>query len=115
MQARKIDYQFFSEEMQYVEIEIDPQEIVVAEADSFMMMEDGIKMKIIFGDGSNRQQSGLVGKLLSAGKRVLTGESLFMTAYINQNNLKRKVSFESTYPCKIIAIDLMQFEGKFIC
>ena len=115
MQAHKIDYQIFGEEMQYVEIELDPQEIVVAEAGSFMMMDDGIKMETIFGDGSNQQQSGLFGKLLSAGKRVLTGESLFMTAYINQNNLKRKVSFASPYPGKIIAIDLMQFEGKFIC
>ena len=80
-----------------------------------MMMDNGIKMETIFGDGSDQQQSGLFGKLLSAGKRVLTGESLFMTAFVNQNNSKSKVSFASPYPGKIIAIDLMQFGGRFIC
>jgi uncharacterized protein (TIGR00266 family) len=115
MQAHEIDYHIFGEEMQYVEIELDPQEIVVAEAGSFMMMDNGIQMETIFGDGSDQQQSGLFGKLLSAGKRVLTGESLFMTAYLNQNNTKSKVSFASPYPGKIVAIDLMQFGGKFIC
>jgi len=115
MQAHEIDYQIFGEEMQYVEIELDPQEIVIAEAGSFMMMDNGIKMETIFGDGSEQQQSGLFGKLLSAGKRVLTGESLFMTAYLNQNYTKSKVSFASPYPGKIIALDLMQFGGRFIC
>jgi uncharacterized protein (TIGR00266 family) len=115
MQSHEIDYQIFGEEMQYVEIELDPQEIVIAEAGSFMMMDSGIKMETIFGDGSEQQQSGLFGKLLSAGKRVLTGESLFMTAYLNQSETKRKVSFASPYPGKIIAIDLKAFDGKFIC
>lgn len=114
MKAHEIDYQIYGEEMQYVEIELDPQEIVVAESGSFMMMDNGIKMETIFGDGS-QQQSGLFDKLLSAGKRVLTGESLFMTAYLNQNNTKSKVSFASPYPGKIVAIDLTQFGGKFIC
>ncbi len=115
MQAHEIEYQIFGEEMQYVEIELDPQEIVVAEAGSFMMMDNGIKMETIFGDGSDQQQSGLFGKLLSAGKRVLTGESLFMTAYLNQNSNKSKVSFASPYPGKILPIDLKQFQGKFVC
>jgi len=115
MQAHEIDYQIFGEEMQYVEIELDPQEIVVAEAGSFMMMDNGIQMETIFGDGSEQQGSGLFGKLLSAGKRVLTGESLFMTAYINQNFNKSKVSFAAPYPGKIVAIDLMEFGGRFIC
>jgi uncharacterized protein (TIGR00266 family) len=114
MQAHEIDYHIYGEEMQYVEIELDPQEIVVAEAGSFMMMDNGIKMETIFGDGSN-QQSGLFDKLLSAGKRVLTGESLFMTAYLNQNQTKSRVSFAAPYPGKIIAIDLTQYQGKFIC
>ena len=114
MKAHEIDYHIYGEEMQYVEIELDPQEIVVAESGSFMMMDNGIKMETIFGDGS-QQQSGLFDKLLSAGKRVLTGESLFMTAYLNQNNSKSKVSFASPYPGKIVAIDLTQFDGKFIC
>ncbi len=114
MQAHEIDYQIFGEEMQYVEIELDPQEVVVAEAGSFMMMENGIAMETIFGDGSN-SQSGIFGKLLSAGKRVLTGESMFMTAYVNQQSTKKKVSFAAPYPGKIVAIDLTQFQGKFIC
>ncbi|MDI1256854.1 MAG: TIGR00266 family protein [Flavobacterium sp.] len=114
MQAHEIDYQIFGEEMQYVEIELDPQEIVVAEAGSFMMMDNGIRMETIFGDGSV-QQSGLFDKLLSAGKRMLTGESLFMTAYLNENNTKSKVSFASPYPGKIVAIDLQRFGGRFIC
>ena len=114
MQAHEIDYHIYGEEMQYVEIELDPQEIVIAEAGSFMMMDNGITMETIFGDGS-QQQSGLFDKLLSAGKRVLTGESLFMTAYINQNNTKSKACFASPYPGKIVPIDLSQFNGKFIC
>jgi uncharacterized protein (TIGR00266 family) len=114
MQAHEIDYQIFGEEMQYVEIELDPQEIVIAEAGSFMMMDNNIQMETIFGDGSG-QQSGLFGKLVSAGKRVLTGESLFMTAFLNQNSTKSKVSFAAPYPGKIIPIDLTQFGGKFIC
>lgn len=114
MQAHEIDYHIYGEEMQYVEIELDPQEIVIAEAGSFMMMDNNIQMETIFGDGSG-QENGLFDKLLSAGKRVLTGESLFMTAFINQNNTKSKVSFASPYPGKIIPIDLTQFGGKFIC
>ncbi len=114
MRAHEIDYHIYGEEMQYVEIELDPQEIVVAEAGSFMMMDNGIKMETIFGDGSG-QQSGLFKTILSAGKRMLTGESLFMTAYLNQNREKAKVSFASPYPGKIIAIDLRQVQGKFIC
>lgn len=114
MTAHEIDYHIYGEEMQYVEIELDPQEVVVAEAGSFMMMENGIKMETIFGDGS-KQEGGIFGKLLSAGKRVLTGESLFMTAYQNIDMGKRKVSFASPYPGKIVAIDLMKYGGKFVC
>jgi uncharacterized protein (TIGR00266 family) len=114
MRAHEIDYHIYGEEMQYVEIELDPQEVVVAEAGSFMMMENGIQMQTIFGDGS-QQEGGIFGKLLSAGKRVLTGESLFMTAYQNVDFGKKKVSFASPYPGKIVPIDLQQYEGKFIC
>ncbi|MHA8067124.1 TIGR00266 family protein [Aquirufa sp. ROCK2-A2] len=114
MNAHEIDYQIFGEEMQYVEIELDPQEVVIAEAGGFMMMEDGIKMETIFGDGST-QQSGFLGSLLNAGKRVLTGESLFMTAFQNQGYGKKKVSFASPYPGKIIPIDLKEYNGKFVC
>ena len=115
MRAHEIEYHIFGEEMQYVEIELDPQEIVIAEAGSFMMMENNIQMETIFGDGSEQQQSGLLDKLLNAGKRVLTGESLFMTAFLNNGMTKSKVSFASPYPGKILPIDLTQFQGKFIC
>lgn len=114
MNAHKIDYQIFGEEMQYVEIELDPQEAVVAEAGSFMMMDSGIEMDTIFGDGSN-QEKGILGKIFSAGKRVLTGESLFMTAFLNVGQGKKQISFASPYPGKILTIDLSEVQGKFIC
>lgn len=114
MNAHEIDYQIFGEEMQFVEIELDPQEAVVAEAGSFMMMDSDIKMDTIFGDGSN-QDKGVLGKIFSAGKRMLTGESLFMTAFLNIGQGKRKISFASPYPGKIVPIDLSEIQGKFIC
>lgn len=114
MNAHEIDYTIYGEEMQYVEIELDPQEGVIAEAGSFMMMDNGIKMETIFGDGSS-QDNTLMGKIFGAGKRLLTGESLFMTAFYNTVSGKKKVSFASPYPGKIIAVDLLKFNGKFIC
>lgn len=115
MEAHEIDYEIHGEEMQYVEIELDPQEGVIAEAGSFMIMEDGIKMDTIFGDGSKNDNS-VMGKIFGAGKRLLTGESLFMTAFYNDVSLgKKKVSFASPYPGKIIPIDLALNGGKFIC
>jgi len=112
--AHEIDYRIYGEEMQYVEIELDPDEGVIAEAGSFMMMDEGIKMETIFGDGSQKDQ-GFLGKILGAGKRILTGESLFMTAFYNNLTGKRNVSFASPYPGKIIPIDLNEYKGKFIC
>lgn len=114
MNAHEIDYEIHGDEMQFVEIELDPQEAVIAESGSFMMMDDGIKMETIFGDGSQKNQ-GFFGKILGAGKRILTGESMFMTAFFNNLSGKRKVSFASPYPGKIIPIDLSEKEGKFIC
>lgn len=114
MTAHEIDYRIYGEEMQYVEIELDPHEGVIAEAGSFMMMDDGIKMETIFGDGSQNDSS-FLGEILGAGKRILTGESLFMTAFYNNQIGKRNVSFASPYPGKIIPIDLTVFGGKFIC
>jgi len=110
----EIDYKIFGEEMQYVEIELDPQETAIAEAGAFMMMDDTIQMETIFGDGRN-QEKGFLGKLMSAGKRVLTGESLFMTAFTNLGYGKKKVSFASPYPGKIIALNLYELGGKMIC
>lgn len=114
MQNHEIDYRIIGEEMQYVEVELDPNETAVAEPGSFMMMEDGIQMETIFGDGS-QQQGGLLNKLFSAGKRMLVGENLFMTAYTNVGNGKKTVSFASPYPGKIIALDLMRLGGRVIC
>ncbi len=112
--AHEIDYKIFGEEMQFVEIELDPQEGVIAESGTFMMMDDQIRMNTIFGDGS-KQEKGILGKLFSAGKRVLTGESLFMTVFTNDGFGKKQISFASPYPGKIIPIDLTEFGGKFIC
>jgi len=116
IQDHEIDYKIFGEEMQYVEIELDPQETVIAEAGSFMYMKDGIQMQTIFGDGSNQSdQSGLFGKLMGAGKRLLTGESLFMTAFTNTGNGKSHAAFASPYPGKIIPVDLSKIGGKLVC
>ncbi|WZL89179.1 TIGR00266 family protein [Salinimicrobium sp. 3283s] len=114
MNAHEIDYEIFGEEMQYVELELDPQEAVIAEAGNFMMMDNGIKMDTIFGDGS-KQNEGFLGKVLGAGKRLLTGESLFMTVFTNEISGKKKISFASPYPGKVIPLDLNEFGGKFIC
>ena len=111
----EIDYHIYGEEMQYVELELDPQETAIAEAGGFMMMDDGIEMQTIFGDGSQQQGGGILGKLLGAGKRLLTGESLFMTAFTNMGNGKKRVSFASPYPGKIIPLDLFEMGGKVIC
>lgn len=111
----EIDYRIVGEEMQYVEIELDPQETAVAEAGSFMMMDDGIQMETIFGDGSQSKGGGIMGKLFSAGKRLLTGESLFMTTYTNIGQGKKKVSFASPYPGKIIPLDLQELGHRVTC
>ena len=110
----EIDYRILGNEMQCVEIELDPQESVVAEPGSFMMMDNGIEMQTIFGDGS-QQQNGILGKLFSAGKRLLTGENLFMTAYTNIGQGKKQVTFASPYPGRIIPLDLYHLGGKIIC
>jgi uncharacterized protein (TIGR00266 family) len=110
----EIDYRIFGEEMQCVEIELDPQETVVAEAGAFMYMDNGIEMQTIFGDGS-KQGGGFLDKLWGAGKRLLTGESLFMTAFTHTTQGKAKVAFASPYPGKIIPLDLQQLGGKIIC
>ncbi len=110
----EVDYEIFGEEMQYVSVELDPNEGVIAEAGSFMMMDPDIRMETIFGDGS-KKDTGVLGKIFSAGKRVLTGEGLFMTAFYNGGQGKKKVSFASPYPGKIVPIDLKEKGGKFIC
>jgi uncharacterized protein (TIGR00266 family) len=115
MNTHEIDYKIFGEEMQHVEIELDPNETTIAESGAFMMMDDGIQMETIFGDGSNQADRSILGKLFSAGKRILTGESLFMTAFTNIGQGKKKVHFASPYPGKIIAMNLSDLGGKIIC
>lgn len=116
MNNHDIDYKLHGDDMQFVEIELDRNETVVAEAGSLMMMEDGISMETIFGDGSQQSSTGgIMGKLFSAGKRVITGESLFMTAFTNSGMGKSHVSFAAPYPGKIIPLDLSEHEGKIIC
>ncbi len=116
MAADVIDYEIFGSEMQYVEIELDPGEAAIGEAGSMMFMQDQIGMDTVFGDGSgSAAQGGLMGKLLGAGKRLLTGESLFTTIYTNQGSGKRRVAFAAPYPGKIVPIDLQAAGGTFIC
>ncbi len=109
-----VDYKVYGAEMQFVEIELDPAEAAVGEAGSMFYMEDNITMETIFGDGS-AQQTGFLDKVLGAGKRLLTGESLFTTVYTNGGKEKRKVAFGAPYPGKIVPIDLSKVGGTFIC
>jgi len=111
----EIDYEILGDDMQYVEVELDPGEATVAEAGGMMYMEDGIEMETIFGDGSAQQQnSGFLGALMGAGKRLLTGESLFMTVFLNRANGKRKLAFGAPYPGKIIPVHLGEIGGELI-
>src|SRR6195952_1563934 len=110
----EIDYKIYGEELQFVEIELDPNETAIAESGAFMMMDDNIVMQSIFGDGSKQQGGGLLDKLFSAGKRILVGESLFMTAFTNTGAGKRKVSFAAPYTGKVIPLDLQQLGGMII-
>ncbi len=112
MNNHEIDYKIFGDELQGVEIELDPNETVIAEPGGFLMMTEGIQMETMFGDG---RETGLMGKLFNAGKRMLTGESLFMTSFTNISQEKRQVSFAAPYSGKIIPLDLSQYNGKIIC
>lgn len=116
MATVEIDYKIFGEEMQVVEIELDPQETAIAESGNFMMMDNDVQMEAIFGDGSAQGNSGgFLGKLMSAGKRILVGESLFMTAFTNTGAGKKRVHFAAPYPGKVIPLNLAQLGGKVIC
>ena len=108
-----IDYQIKGESIQIVEVELDPMETVIAEAGAMLFMEEGINFEAKMGDGSNPSQ-GLFDKLLSAGSRILTGESLFMTHFTNRGNRKAKVGFSAPYPGTVIPIDLAQCPGNEI-
>ncbi|MDP4267768.1 MAG: TIGR00266 family protein [Bacteroidota bacterium] len=112
--AHEIDYKIFGDDMQLVEIELDTQESVIAEAGAMTYMEEGIEVKTIFGDGSEQDKS-LMGMLVGAGKRLVTGESLFMTVFTHLGQGKSRVSFSAPYPGKIIPMDLSEYNGKIIC
>ncbi len=112
--AHEIDFEIHGHDMQFVEIELDPNESVVAEAGSMMMMNEGIELDTILGDGSN-QSDDLLGKLVGAGKRILTGASMFMTVFTNRVHGKKRVSFAAPFPGKIIPMDLSLLDGKIIC
>ncbi len=113
--ADVIDYKIEGEDLQFIEIELDPGEACVAEAGAMMYMTAGIQMDTIFGDGSGQQKAGIMGALLGAGKRVLTGESLFMTVFSAQGSGKERVAFAAPYPGRILAMDLPELGGELIC
>jgi uncharacterized protein (TIGR00266 family) len=110
-----VDYEIKGSEMQFVEVELDPGEAAVGEAGSMFWMDAGIAMDTVFGDGSASNGGGLFGKLLSAGKRLVTGESLFTTVYTNNAPNKQKVAFAAPYPGKIVPMDLRLLGGTLIC
>jgi uncharacterized protein (AIM24 family) len=112
--VHEIDYKVFGEDLQFVEVELDPNEATVAEAGGVMHMEDGIEMETIFGDGSTQAQGGFLGALMGAGKRLLTGESLFMTVFLNRSGQKKRLAFCAPYPGKIVPIHLAEIGGELI-
>jgi len=113
-EMHEIDYKIYGDDMQFVEVELDPNEAALAEAGGMMYMDDGIEMETIFGDGT-QQNSGFLGSILGAGKRLLTGESLFMTVFHNRGVGKRRVAFGAPYPGKIIPVHLANIGGELIC
>jgi uncharacterized protein (TIGR00266 family) len=114
MQSHEVDYQIHGDDMQIVEVELDPGETVVAEAGAMNYMEDGITFETRMGDGSQPDQ-GFMGKLFSAGKRMITGESLFMTHFTNRGSGKKRVAFAAPYPGKIIPLELTKLGGSLTC
>ncbi|GMU85821.1 MAG: TIGR00266 family protein [Ignavibacteriales bacterium] len=114
MKSHEIDYEIFGDDMQVIEVELDPGETVIAEAGVMNWMENGIEFEAKMGDGSDTNE-GFMGKLLNVGKRVLTGESLFLTHFTNHGSGKKRVAFAAPYPGKIIPIDLTKFGGRLLC
>ena len=114
MLCHEVDYKIIGDDIQIVEIELDPTETVIAEAGAMNYMDDGITFEAKMGDGT-QADSGLLGKLMSAGKRALTGESIFMTHFSNSGSGKRRVAFAAPYPGKIIPIDMSKVKGELIC
>lgn len=113
--ADEVEYKIYGEDIQFIEIMLDPGETIIAEAGAMMYMDSAIRMDTIFGDGSGKDGNDMMGKLFSAGKRLLTGESLFMTAFTNTANVKRYVSFAAPYPGTVVPFDLSDYGGMLIC
>jgi len=114
MKCHEVDYEILGDDMQIVEVELDPGETVIAEAGAMNYMEDGIAFEARMGDGSKANE-GVLGKLLNVGKRVLTGESIFLTHFTNQGTGKKRVAFAAPYPGKIIPVDMTKVEGELLC
>ncbi len=114
MRCHEVDYEIIGHDMQMVEIELDPGETVVAEAGAMNYMEDGISFETKMGDGSQPDQ-GFMGKLFSAGKRMISGESLFMTHFTHQGTGKKRVSFAAPFPGSIIPLNLANYGEEVIC
>ena len=114
MKCHEVDYEIIGDDIQMVEVELDPGETVVAEAGAMNYMEDGITFEARMGDGS-RANEGLMGKLLNAGKRMLAGESIFLTHFTNQGGAKRRVAFAAPYPGKIMPVNMAEFPGELLC
>ncbi len=114
MESHKVDYELLGDDIQIVEIELDPGETVIVEAGAMNYMDDGITFQAKMGDGSNPNE-GMLGGLLNMGKRVLTGESIFMPHFTNDSHGKKRVDFAAPYPGKIIPLDLSQIGGEILC
>jgi len=114
MRCHEVDYEIYGDDMQVVEVELDPEETVIAEAGAMNWMEDGIQFEARMGDGSKPNQ-GLFDKLMGAAMRTITGESIFMTHFTNISNVKRRVAFGAPYPGKIIPVDMSQYNQEILC
>jgi len=114
MKCHEVDYEIFGDDMQVVEVELDPGETVIAEAGAMNWIQEGISFEAKMGDGSQPER-GLFGKLLDTGKRAITGESLFLTHFTNQGMGKKRVAFSAPYPGKIIPVDMATMGGELIC
>ena len=114
MKCYKVDYKVIGDDIQIVEVELDPGETVIAEAGAMNYMDDGITFEAKMGDGS-KPDGGLFSKLIDAGKRALTGESIFLTHFTNTGSGKKSVAFAALYPGKIIPIDMTKVNGELLC
>jgi uncharacterized protein (TIGR00266 family) len=114
MRCHKVDFEIQGDDLQMVTVELDPGETIVAEAGVMTYMEEGIQFESKMGDGSQPNE-GLMGKMFSAGKRAITGESIFLTHFTNRGSLKRKVSFAAPYPGKIVSLNLADFGEEILC